>query len=64
MQTFVRIVSKDGSWVSGEGGGTHQDLELAEGGGGAVEEIGGQPSFVLVAVPDGCAWKEVGGVTA
>lgn len=56
MQTFVGIVSNDGLWVSG--GVTHQDLELAEGGGGAVEEIRGQPSLVLVAVPDGCAWRE------
>lgn len=50
----MRIISNEGSRVSG--GVTHQDLELAEGGGGAVEEIGGQPALVLVAVPDGGAW--------
>lgn len=37
-------------------GVTHQDFELAEGGGGAVEETGRQPSLVLVAVADGRAW--------
>lgn len=63
VQTLVRIISNDGSWVSG--GVTHQDLEPAEGGGGAVEEIGRQPSLVLVAVADGCAWgRRLGGVIA
>lgn len=31
---------------------THQEFELAEGDGGAVEEIGRQPSLVLIAVSD------------
>lgn len=31
---------------------THQEFELAEGDGGAVEEIGRQPSFVFIAVSD------------
>lgn len=34
---------------------THQDFQLAEGNRGAVEEIGRQPSLVLVAVADRCA---------
>lgn len=35
-----------------ERGATHQEFELAEGDGGAVEEIGRQPSFVLITVSD------------
>lgn len=34
---------------------THQSLELSEGDRGAVEEVGRQPSFVLVTVTNGCA---------
>lgn len=51
--TFARIMSTDRTHSSGV---THQDFELAEGGGGAVEETGRQPSLVLIAVPDGRAW--------
>lgn len=34
---------------------THQDFQLAEGNGGTVEEIGRQPSLVLITVADRCA---------
>lgn len=37
---------------------THQELELAEGDGGAVEEVGGQPALVLVTVSDRRAWVD------
>lgn len=37
---------------------THQELELAEGDGGAVEEVGRQPALVLVTVPDRRAWVD------
>lgn len=33
-------------------GATNQELELAEGDGGAVEEVGREPALVLVTVAD------------
>lgn len=40
-----------------ERGATHQGFQLAEGNGGAVEEIGRQPALVLITVSDRRAWE-------
>lgn len=51
----MRVCSKVYFKTEREREATHQDFQLAEGNGGTVEEIGRQPSLVLITVADRCA---------
>ena len=53
MYLFIYVVPLSNSQV--HCGSTHQSLELGEADGGAVEQVGGQPSLVLVTVANGRA---------